>query len=172
MKLVVVESPFAGNVPLNLAYARRCVRDCLRRGEAPIASHLLYTQEGILNDTIPEERELGIAAGLAWARHAKETALYVDLGVSRGMSQGIVSAMQSERLIAIRCLDMSRDEQKVRAGKLAEVLLAFAVEHGMDHGGLMQEDRMRMHARRSLKEEADLAMKIFGKLQEFFPVPS
>jgi hypothetical protein len=38
----------------------------LLRGESPIASHLLYTQPGILKDDVPEERPLGIEAGLAW----------------------------------------------------------------------------------------------------------
>lgn len=32
----------------------------LKRGEAPIASHLLYTQPGILNDDIPDQRLLSI----------------------------------------------------------------------------------------------------------------
>ena len=66
MKRVIIESPYAGNIKRNLEYARACVKDSLLRGEAPIASHLLYTQEGILNDSISEERRLGIDAGLAW----------------------------------------------------------------------------------------------------------
>ena len=45
-----------------MAYARACVADCLRRGEAPIASHLLYTQPGVLDDDVPEERAQGIAS--------------------------------------------------------------------------------------------------------------
>jgi hypothetical protein len=40
------------------------------RGEAPIASHLLYTQPGVLNDGVPAERAHGIEAGLAWLRAA------------------------------------------------------------------------------------------------------
>ena len=55
MELVVLESPFAGNVEMNIHYARACMADCLARGEAPFASHLLYTQPGILDDDIPEE---------------------------------------------------------------------------------------------------------------------
>lgn len=47
MKLVIVESPYAGDVKTNVAYARAAIRDCLMRGEAPYASHLLYTQEGV-----------------------------------------------------------------------------------------------------------------------------
>ncbi|MEK7211264.1 MAG: hypothetical protein AAB731_01390 [Patescibacteria group bacterium] len=43
MQRVILESPFSGDVKRNIAYARACIRDCLRRGEAAIASHLLYT---------------------------------------------------------------------------------------------------------------------------------
>ena len=46
MRQVIFESPYAGNVEENVAYARAAVRDSLLRGELPIASHLLYTQPG------------------------------------------------------------------------------------------------------------------------------
>jgi len=82
---VILESPFAGNVERNIDYARMCVRDSLSRGEAPIASHLLYTQEGILDDDVPEERIWGIDAGLAWKEVAEKHIFYVDYGYSRGM---------------------------------------------------------------------------------------
>jgi hypothetical protein len=85
MRLVIVESPYAGDIEANVAYARAAIRDCLRRGEAPIASHLLYTQEGVLRDGVPEERAQGIAAGLAWAERADAAVFYVDRGWSRGM---------------------------------------------------------------------------------------
>ena len=52
MKLVILESPFAGDVKRNTAYARAALRDSLLRGEAPIASHLLYTQDGVLDDAL------------------------------------------------------------------------------------------------------------------------
>ena len=66
MRRVIVESPYAGDVATNIAYARAAVRDCLMRGEAPIASHLLFTQPGILDDDVADERRLGIEAGLSW----------------------------------------------------------------------------------------------------------
>ena len=47
MVRVILESPYAGDIERNVKYARMAVRDSLSRGEAPIASHLLYTQEGI-----------------------------------------------------------------------------------------------------------------------------
>lgn len=86
MKLVIMESPFAGAVQQNVHYARLCLRDCLMRGEAPIASHLLYTQENVLDDLIPAERSLGIAAGLAWRQVAQSAVFYVDRGWSSGMT--------------------------------------------------------------------------------------
>ena len=92
MRLVIVESPYAGDVEKNTAYARLCVRDSPARGEAPIASHLLYTQPTILDDLIPEERQWGIDAGLAWRKVAEASVVYTDLGISRGMEYGIKAA--------------------------------------------------------------------------------
>ena len=89
MKRVIIESPYAGDIERNINYARMCVKDSLKRGEAPIASHLLYTQDGILDDTIPEQRRNGIEAGLAWVPVADIHAFYVDLGVSDGMHYAI-----------------------------------------------------------------------------------
>jgi len=89
MRLVILESPYAGDVERNVAYARACMADCLRRGEAPIASHLLYTQPGVLDDNAPDERRLGIDAGLAWAVWADAAVFYVDLGASPGMLDAV-----------------------------------------------------------------------------------
>lgn len=105
---VIIESPFAGRSAhereRNIGYARRCMRDCLERGEAPFASHLLYTQEGILNDDIPAQRTLGIEAGLMWGQYALKTVVYVDLGISQGMQQGIMSAQTFNRPVEYRRL--------------------------------------------------------------------
>ena len=76
MKRVILESPYAGDIERNVKYARMAVRDSLSKGEAPIASHLLYTQEGILKDEIPEERQWGIDAGLAWKEVAVKHVFY------------------------------------------------------------------------------------------------
>lgn len=85
LRLVILESPFAGDIERNLRYARACLHDCLLRGEAPIASHLLYTQPGVLNDDVPQERQWGINAGLAWGRVAQAAVFYTDLNWSNGM---------------------------------------------------------------------------------------
>lgn len=89
MKLVVLESPYAGDVDRNVRYARAAMRDCFNRGEAPIASHLLYTQPGVLDDDVQDERAKGIEAGLLWARYAERAVFYVDLGWSGGMQAAL-----------------------------------------------------------------------------------
>ena len=67
IKFVDVETSYSGEneeqIRRNLFYARACVRDCLMRGEIPFASHLFYTQPGILDDSIQKERDIGINAG-------------------------------------------------------------------------------------------------------------
>ena len=101
---VILESPYAGDVEANVAYARRALRDCLLRGEAPIASHLLYTQPGVLDDLIPGERALGIEAGLAWGALAEKTVAYIDRGTSRGMQYGIDRANSEGRPVEYRTI--------------------------------------------------------------------
>lgn len=94
MRRVVIESPYSGQVKRNVAYARAAMVDCLARGEACIASHLLITQ--VYNDLDPEQRATGIAAGHAWIPVADALVVYTDYGISSGMSQGIAFAAQQE----------------------------------------------------------------------------
>jgi hypothetical protein len=110
MRLVILESPYAGEVRRNVSYARRCLRDALRRGEAPIASHLLYTQEGVLDDLAPDERRLGIDAGLAWLRVAEASVVYQDHGISRGMQHGIDAARAAGIPVEFRSLVAEHQE--------------------------------------------------------------
>ena len=63
------------------------MRDCLYRGESPYASHKLF--DGILDDTNPRERQMGIAAGQEWFKQGEEARVYVDKGVSPGMVDDI-----------------------------------------------------------------------------------
>lgn len=102
MKLIILESPLAGDVERNTEYARKCMKDALLRGEAPMVSHLLYTQ--CLDDTITEERDLGIEAGLAFKSVVNKTVVYTDLGISKGMEYGIKSALDNSREVEYRKL--------------------------------------------------------------------
>ena len=90
-KPVVLESPYAASeestVEDHMAYLDRCILDCLVRGETPYASHRMLT--GALDDTVPEQRELGIKAGISMSatllsNHAR-VAIYQDYGISKGM---------------------------------------------------------------------------------------
>lgn len=92
MRRVVVESPFAGDIEANMTYARACIRDCLMREESPAASHLLYTQPGVLDDADPQQRAMGINAGHAWFHGAHAVVVYTDRGISKGMEAGIGAA--------------------------------------------------------------------------------
>ena len=90
MRLVIVESPFRATqertTEQHRLYLNHALRDCVLRGEAPFASHLLCDA---LKDDDPVERALGIKCGWAWAEKADAVVVYSDLGVSPGMRESI-----------------------------------------------------------------------------------
>lgn len=89
--LVIVESPYFSltheGVEQNLIYARAAVADCIHRGERPFASHLFYTQEGVLDDNKPDERLMGIELGYEFWQPGALIVFYIDRGWSRGMQK-------------------------------------------------------------------------------------
>ncbi len=130
MKLVIIESPYAASnghsVEENLAYLRAAMHDCLKRGESPYASHALYTQPGVLDDNIPEERILGIEAGFEWRNVSQLTAVYTDLGTTFGMEKGIDNSVFMRRPVEYRQLegwprevDAVDIREKIRAALIA-----------------------------------------------------
>jgi len=88
-RLVVVESPWKATDAYSLeqhkTYLEYALQDCFKRGEAPFASHGLYTF--ILDDDCLPERLQGIEAGLLWGQHCDFVASYRDMGLSEGMRQ-------------------------------------------------------------------------------------
>jgi hypothetical protein len=133
MRRVIIESPYAGEsttLPwplsiieaivdrwMNVRYLRKCLRDSLKRGEAPFASHAIYTQPGVLDDNCPMERRMGIHAGFAWGAVAAIRAVYTDRGMSQGMEEGIKAAKVINQKIEFRTL------QKNKRPKLEEALV-------------------------------------------------
>jgi hypothetical protein len=107
MKLTIIESPYKWKdykeLDENIKYAKECLLDCLKRWEAPLISHLLYTQ--VLEDKIPEERKLGIEAWLAWWDKADLTAVYTDKWISKWMEYWIERARERWRKIVYRKLN-------------------------------------------------------------------
>lgn len=107
---VIVESPFAGGFA-NVKYSRECLKDCLNRGESPYASHLLYTQKGVLDDSIPEERRKGIDAANNWLEVTDCVVVYMDLGVTRGMLIGVMKAARMGKPVRLRWIREHRPEE-------------------------------------------------------------
>lgn len=105
MRLVIIESPYSGDIEANVAYARRALHDSISRGEAPLASHLLYTQPGVLIDKSKWERHHGMVMGWEWIRHADRVALYCDRGISTGMLAGLKCTLDLNRPYVFRWLD-------------------------------------------------------------------
>lgn len=106
--ITIIESPYAGDRNENIKYARRAMLDSLRRGEAPFASHLLYTQ--VLDDGIPDDRELGILAGFQFYSVAALCAVYTDMGVSPGMLRGLERARSANIPVTYRLIGYPKGE--------------------------------------------------------------
>lgn len=85
---VYVASAYAGDIPANTAAAVLYCRHVIDKGYMPIASHLLYPQ--ILDDSVPEQRDLGLLFGLALLATCQE--LWCFGPVSPGMQQEIEEA--------------------------------------------------------------------------------
>ncbi len=115
-EFVDVESPYGNKdkiiVARNIRFARACLRDCLLLGEIPFASHLIYTQPGILDDEKDDERTLGINAGKRLIKNADRTVVYDNYGISTGMIFGIENARKSGRPIEYRKLPENWEEQQ------------------------------------------------------------
>lgn len=107
-KLCILETPYAGNIEDNVEYAQKCMHDMLLRKEAPYASHLLYTQPNVLDDSVPEDRDLGIYAGFAW-KHLKgvHTVFYTDKGISKGMELALGYCKENNMSYEFRSLEES-----------------------------------------------------------------
>ena len=118
MLLVVIESPLAAPTSKQRVrykqYAKRAMLDCLRRGEAPYASHLLFTRKNILDDLKIDERELGMQAGFAWGAKADIVAVYADFGISYGMRRGIERALRQGQKVEYRYLEKDNESHASR----------------------------------------------------------
>jgi len=106
MKLVSIQSPYKGNTEQNIAYARRALHNSILRGEAPFASHLLYTQ--VLRDDDPDERERALKCDHAFLVKCGLVAVYCDLGITEGMELAISKASELNILIEIRYIGVQQ----------------------------------------------------------------
>lgn len=98
--IVILESPWSGGPQWAEHYLRRCIRDSIKRGEAPFASHRMYT--AALDDLDPEERALGMGLVLPYLEVADKVVVYEDYDVSAGMAWGIRNAEKAGKEIVRR----------------------------------------------------------------------
>ena len=89
MKLIYVASPYAGDIEQNTEFAKRACRHVINEGHAFFAPHLLYPQ--LLDDSNPQERQVGLDMGLAMLPRCDELWCYGDR-ISHGMHLEIEEA--------------------------------------------------------------------------------
>lgn len=128
MNLLWLASPYSGDIPRNVRYARDAMRDALARGEAPFASHLLYPQA--LDDAAPEERARSMQASYEWMGVCTRVAFYIDLGWSRGMREDLTMTIILRKPITLRVLDLARAPEIQHHN--AEALIQRALEEGLE----------------------------------------
>ncbi len=91
MKLIYVCSPYAGDIDANVRFAKDACRFVMRKGHAFFAPHLLYPT--ILDDSIMDERKLGMNMGLLMLRKCDELWVFGSR-ISSGMQAEIEEASQ------------------------------------------------------------------------------
>jgi len=112
---VYVESPYSGHSheewERNINYARYAMQDCLKRGESPFLSQLLYTQAphvGFVEDSDEKHKLLGreksVNLAFKWRSKANKTVVYTDFGITNGMKLGIKHAQDHENPIEYRTI--------------------------------------------------------------------
>lgn len=113
---ILVESPFAGEVDKNLAYAQKCMRHVFFSSysgpQIPIASHCFFTLA--LDDRNPAERSIGMKAGFAMRSLASEVRVYLDRGLSDGMVYGIRGAIEAGKPIKLWAFDPDAVSLEIR----------------------------------------------------------
>lgn len=85
--LLYVCSPYRGDTKRNKEYARKLTRVALDNGFIPVTVHLYLTEA--TDDTNPEERVRGMAAGMKILENCK----YILIGDRYGISEGMKAEM-------------------------------------------------------------------------------
>ena len=93
MKTAYICSPYSGDTKRNKQYARELTARAIQLGYAPITPHL-YITEG-LDDNDPEQRELGLNAGIALLSVCDIIIVGIKYGISDGMEREIFKARRA-----------------------------------------------------------------------------
>lgn len=96
---VIIESPFAGDVPRHVTYADCLMLDAMQRGEAPFLGHLLYPR--VLDDSSEVDRRDGIEAHMSYIAGSEYMVVGMDLG---SPTSGMLKAIELARELHISIL--------------------------------------------------------------------
>ena len=106
--IVYICSPYAGDIEKNVKAARGYSRFAVDKGFIPVAPHLLFPQ--FMNDTDPQERELGLFFGNALMGKCSEVWVFGET-ISPGMIAEIDRAKRKNqhiRYFTDGCKEVSR----------------------------------------------------------------
>ena len=110
MKKVYICSPLGGNVEENLRKVRRYTQYALLCGTAPVVPHF-YAE--CLDDNIPQERQIGMAAGQSLLWLCDELWLFGEK-----ITEGMAVELQYCRHLNVKTRKVREDEiNKVLGGK-------------------------------------------------------
>ncbi|MGL4792077.1 MAG: DUF4406 domain-containing protein [Anaerotignaceae bacterium] len=101
MKIIYVASPYAGDIEKNIEFAKRGCVFVKEQGHTFFCPHLLYPT--ILNENIPQERQLGLDMGIAMLKCCDELWCFGER-ISQGMANEIEQA-QSLNIPIFRVLE-------------------------------------------------------------------
>lgn len=107
MKKVYICAPLAGNIDENLKKAVRYTKYALESGTAPVVPHFYAL---CLDDNVPKERELGMAAGLSLLWFCDELWIFGD---------EVTEGMQAEIDF---CKSLNIKTRKVRESEIKKVI--------------------------------------------------
>ena len=108
MKKVYICAPLGGNVDKNLQRVKEYTRYALMCGMAPVVPHFYAL---CMNDNIPKEREVGMAAGLSLLWFCDEMWIFGD-----EETEGMKSEIQFCRNLNIRTRKIKNSEIKKKIG--------------------------------------------------------
>lgn len=107
MKKVYICSPLGGDVEGNLNQVRRYTQYALKCGTAPVVPHFYAL---CLDDNNPEEREIGMAAGISLLCFCDELWIFGDK-----VTDGMKAEIQF-------CKSLNMQTRKIRDEEINEVL--------------------------------------------------
>jgi hypothetical protein len=98
--VVVLESPYSGDIPLHIVYGQRAMADARTRGEIVLMPHLLWTQHHLAPHFYVDDwdekyeipnggRDVSLEQIKVLRERADKVIFYTDYGMSSGMQHGL-----------------------------------------------------------------------------------